>query len=99
MLEGATNVTLKVGDSFIAIESSGIKIGTQGEIVLEAMGDLTGTSSTGNVTLEASTAEFSASGALAAKLSSDLQTEVSGTTTAVKGDAMTEVKGGVVMIN
>jgi type VI secretion system secreted protein VgrG len=99
VLEGATNVTLKVGDSFIAIDSSGIKIGTTGEIALEADGDITGTSSTGAVTLEASAGEFSASGAMAAKLTSDVQTDVTGAMVSVSGDSMTEVKGGVVMIN
>ncbi len=99
VLEGATNVTLKVGDSFIAIDSSGIKIGTTGEIALEADGDISGTSSGGAVSLEASGGEFSASGAMAAKLTSDMQTDVTGSMVSVSGDSMTEIKGGVVMIN
>jgi type VI secretion system secreted protein VgrG len=36
VIEGTSNVTVKVGDSYIAIESGGIKIGTTGKIVLEA---------------------------------------------------------------
>ena len=35
-IEAMTNITIKVGGSYIAIESSGIKIGTTGEIVLDA---------------------------------------------------------------
>ena len=37
VIEGMTNVTIKVGQSYVAIESGGIKIGTTGQIVLEAM--------------------------------------------------------------
>jgi len=36
VIQGMTNVTLKVGQSYVAIESGGIKIGTTGKIVLEA---------------------------------------------------------------
>jgi len=36
VIEGTTNVTLKVGKSFIAIEASGIEIGTTGKISLDA---------------------------------------------------------------
>jgi type VI secretion system secreted protein VgrG len=36
VIEGTTNVTIKVGQSFVAIEAGGIKIGTSGKIVLDA---------------------------------------------------------------
>jgi type VI secretion system secreted protein VgrG len=36
VIEGTTNVTIKVGQSFVAIEAGGIKIGTTGKIVLDA---------------------------------------------------------------
>ncbi len=36
VIEGTTNITLKVGQSYIAIEAGGIKIGSTGQIVLEA---------------------------------------------------------------
>ncbi len=36
VIEAMTNVTIKVGQSFVAIEASGIKIGTSGQIVLES---------------------------------------------------------------
>jgi hypothetical protein len=35
-----TNVTIKVGQSYIAIESGGIKIGTMGTLELESKGTL-----------------------------------------------------------
>lgn len=36
VIEGTTNVTLKVGQSYIAIESSGIEIGTTGKVTVDA---------------------------------------------------------------
>jgi type VI secretion system secreted protein VgrG len=39
-IEATDNITLQVGKSFIAIESSGIKIGTTGDIALEAKGKI-----------------------------------------------------------
>lgn len=51
VIEGMTNVTVKVGQSFIAIEASGIKIGTTGQIVLEAMNTLS-VKGTAGVTIE-----------------------------------------------
>lgn len=39
-IEGTENVTVKVGGSYVAIDSSGVKIGTDGDIVLEASGDV-----------------------------------------------------------
>ncbi len=40
VIEGKTNVTVKVGGSYIAIESDGIKIGTTGTLELESTGAL-----------------------------------------------------------
>ena len=40
VIEGTTNVTVKVGQSYIAIEAGGIKIGTTGKLELESMGQL-----------------------------------------------------------
>jgi len=42
VIEAATNVTIKVGQSFVAMEKGGIKIGTTGDIVLDATGNLEG---------------------------------------------------------
>ncbi len=41
VIEGGTNVTVKVGSSYIAIESGGITIGTSGTLELNATGALT----------------------------------------------------------
>jgi type VI secretion system secreted protein VgrG len=38
VIEGMTNVTIKVGQSYIAIEAGGIKIGTTGTLELESTG-------------------------------------------------------------
>jgi len=40
VIEGTTNVTVKVGQSYIAIEAGGIKIGTTGTLELESIGQL-----------------------------------------------------------
>lgn len=40
VIEGTTNVTIKVGQSYIAIEASGIKLGTTGTIELDATGQV-----------------------------------------------------------
>ncbi|MBZ0172998.1 MAG: hypothetical protein K8E66_11495, partial [Phycisphaerales bacterium] len=37
-IEATTNITLKVGQSHIAIEQTGIKIGTKGDIKIESTG-------------------------------------------------------------
>lgn len=51
VIEGMTNVTVKVGQSYIAIEAGGIKIGTTGQIVLDAMNTV-GVKGTAGVTVE-----------------------------------------------
>lgn len=51
VIEGTTNVTVKVGQSYIAIESGGIKIGTTGTIELEATSTLAAKGTAG-VTIE-----------------------------------------------
>jgi type VI secretion system secreted protein VgrG len=40
VLEAATNITIKVGQSFIAVEAGGITIGTSGTLELESQGPL-----------------------------------------------------------
>ncbi len=40
VIEASTNVTIKVGQSYIAIEAGGIKIGTMGTLEFESMGPL-----------------------------------------------------------
>lgn len=51
VIEATSNVTVKVGKSYIAIESNGIKIGTTGQIVLDALTTL-GIKGTAGVTIE-----------------------------------------------
>jgi type VI secretion system secreted protein VgrG len=51
IIESTTNVTMKVGQSYIAIESGGIKIGTTGTIELEATSTLSAKGTAG-VTIE-----------------------------------------------
>jgi len=51
VIEGDSNVTVKVGQSFIAIESGGITIGTTGDIELDATGSVT-VSGTSGITIE-----------------------------------------------
>jgi len=51
VIEGTTNVTIKVGQSYIAIESGGIKIGSTGDIELESTGTVS-VSGTSGVTVE-----------------------------------------------
>ncbi|MCK5272084.1 MAG: type VI secretion system tip protein VgrG, partial [Sedimentisphaerales bacterium] len=97
VIEGMTNVTVKVGDSFIAIESGGIKIGTSGDIVLEASGNIEQTAM-GDVSLEA-TGNASVKGTGGLALESTAKAELKAPKTAVKGDAMLELTGGLVKIN
>lgn len=58
VIEAMSNVTIKVGQSYVAIESGGIKIGTTGQIVLEGMNTVS-VKGTAGLTLEsAATAEL-----------------------------------------
>lgn len=97
VIEGMTNVTIKVGQSFIAIESGGIKIGTTGTIELQDSQGATIKSDMAiqvqagtNVQVKAS-AELSLQGTATAELKSPMTT--------VNGDGMLTLKGGMVMIN
>jgi type VI secretion system secreted protein VgrG len=47
VIEAMTNVTIKVGQSYIAIEAGGIKIGTMGSLQLESTGPLKGKGTAG----------------------------------------------------
>jgi type VI secretion system secreted protein VgrG len=51
VIEAMTNVTVKVGQSYVAIEAGGIKIGTTGQIVLEAKNTV-GVEGTAGVTIQ-----------------------------------------------
>jgi type VI secretion system secreted protein VgrG len=96
VIEGTTNVTVKVGESFIAIESGGIKIGTTGKVVLDATNKLE-MKGTAGVKME-SPANMEIEG---------LQTTVKGTAKAgvqaplaeVKADGILTLSGSLVKIN
>jgi len=97
VIEGATNVTIKVGESYIAIQSDGIKIGTNGKIVLDAKQDIE-IKSAANIKAEA-TAELGLKGTAGATLESPAKTDVKSAATTVNGDGTLTLKGGAVMIN
>ncbi|MBL7646027.1 MAG: type VI secretion system tip protein VgrG [Candidatus Hydrogenedentes bacterium] len=105
VIEAATNITVKVGDSYIAIESSGITIGTTGKIELKADGDITIESggntevtATGDAAIEATgKGSFKGTGGLA--LESPATSELKGASTTVSGDGSLTLKGGAVAIN
>ena len=77
VIEASQNITIKVGQSHIAIDNTGIKIGTKGMIKLESQ----------------LTTDIKATAPLT------VESAATATMTTVKGDGMTVVKGGVVMIN
>jgi type VI secretion system secreted protein VgrG len=89
VIEGMTNVTMKVGQSYIAIESGGISIGTTGTIELKDSGGLT-------IQTDA-TASIKSSGAMS--IQSQASAELAAPQISVKGDATTAIKGGMVTIN
>jgi len=96
VIEGMTNVTIKVGQSFVAIEASGIKIGTTGKIVLDAKANVE-VKGTAGIKVE-TPAQLQMQGTQAT-LKGTAMAEVSGAMTTVKGDAMLNVQGGLVKIN
>jgi type VI secretion system secreted protein VgrG len=96
VIEAMTHITIKVGKTFIALEASGLSIGTKGTIELESTGEtkIKGTAGlkmegTGGAELKGATLNLKGDGT--AELASPMTT--------VKGDGMMTVKGGVVMIN
>jgi len=96
VIEALTHITIKVGQTFIALEASGLSIGTKGTIDLESTGEtkIKGTAGlkmegTGGAELKGATL----------KLKGDGTAELASPMTTVKGDGMMTVKGGVVMIN
>jgi type VI secretion system secreted protein VgrG len=90
VIEATSNITIKVGQSFIAIESGGIKIGTTGEIVLDAKKDIT-QKTLANVNVDAKQ-NVAIKGTTGASLESMASTEVKGLNTTVTGDASVKVE-------
>jgi type VI secretion system secreted protein VgrG len=100
VIEGMTNVTIKVGNNYIVIDKTGIKIGC------EEPSATIDTSSTGDTTLASTmafnvkaTTNLSVQGTAGVSVQSPATAEFKGSQTTVSGDAMLTVKGGVVMIN
>ena len=89
VVEALTNLTVKVGSSYIAIEAGGITIGTSGTLELKSSGPMSAKTD--------ATLDLQATGPLSVK--SSAQAEVSAPMTSVKGDGMVTIKGGMVMIN
>lgn len=89
-IEAMTNITIKVGQSHIAIESGGIKIGTTGNIKLDAKGNVDSVS-LGNTTIQATgNADIKSTGMMT----------VEGTApTTVKSAAILTLQGALVKIN
>ena len=105
VIEGMTNVTIKVGQSYIAIESGGISIGTTGTIELQDSAGLTITTgatasvkSTGAMTIQSSdAATIKSTGAMSVQ--SQASAEFKSPQTSLSGDMTTTIKGGLVKIN
>lgn len=100
VLEGEDNITLHVGDNFIAITADGIKIKTGGKIALEAGGDITVKTdagitqkATGDIKSEA-TGNLSAKGTGGVKIESTANVEVKATAELkMEGTAGAKLKG------
>ncbi len=88
VIEALTNVTIKVGSSYIAIEAGGIKIGTTGTLELESTGPLSAKSqATANVESLNTTVKGSAMVTVQAPMAE------------LKGDGLLTISGGLVSIN
>lgn len=97
VIEAMNNITIKVGQSYIAIEASGITIGTLGTIELDAKSQISIKGLAG-VTME-SPAQVSVKGTAGLTLESAAMAQLKGTMTSVNGNAMVNVQGALVKIN
>ncbi len=95
-IEALTNITIKVGQSYIAIESGGIKIGTTGTIETESTGDTT-LKATQNLNAEA-TLKMALKGTMGFAAESTLQTSLKGLQLGLEGTAMSELKGALTTV-
>jgi type VI secretion system secreted protein VgrG len=89
VIEGMTNVTIKVGGSSIAIAADGIQLKTDAQIKVDA-----------GATMEikaGATMDLKANAPLT--MQSSATAELKSPATTVKGDGMLTLKGGMVMIN
>ena len=97
-LEAATNITIKVGDQYVAINSDGVKIGSKGKIAFEATGEVSMKSTGADVKVESGAGELSLKGTTGLKADGTAQAEVKGAKASVEGQSMLELKGGMVKI-
>jgi type VI secretion system secreted protein VgrG len=97
VIEAMSNITIKVGQSYIAIDASGITIGTTGTLELKSMAPLS-LEGTAGVTVESS-AQVSVKGTAMLTLESTAMAQLKSPMTTVQGDGMLRVQGGIVMIN
>jgi type VI secretion system secreted protein VgrG len=88
VIEAMNNITIKVGQSYIAIEASGITIESLGTIEVKG---------TAGITIE-SPAQVNGKGTMLT-LEGTAMAELKSPMTNVKGDGMLIMRGGVVMIN
>jgi type VI secretion system secreted protein VgrG len=97
VIEGMTSITIKVGSNYIAIDSSGIKIGSTGTLDTESTGATT-VKSTAPLSIQSqATGELKVTGPLS--IESQAQAELKGPMVSVEADAMLTLKGGITMIN
>ena len=89
-IEADTNITLMVGQSYIAIEANGIKIGSVGNIVLETAGNIEQKANQ-DITIESSM-RTAVKGTCGLKLESPAPAEL-------KSAAVLSIKGSLVKIN
>lgn len=99
VIEAEENLTLKAGTpvTYIAMTADGAKLETKGEIVLDAMKDITQKTKM-NFVLEA-TMKMGIKGTAGMVVEGAATAEVKSPMTTVKGDGMLTMKGGMVMIN
>ncbi|MFN0130955.1 MAG: type VI secretion system Vgr family protein [Phycisphaerales bacterium] len=97
-IEALTNITIKVGQTSIALEADGIKISTKGKIEVESLDKTEFKTTAGDFKVE-SQMNASIKGTIQLNLEGTVQAEMKGAMATVKGDAMTTIKGGIVMIN
>jgi type VI secretion system secreted protein VgrG len=99
VIEAVENLTLKAGTpkTYIAMTKDGAKLGTDGEIVLDAKKDIT-QKTLKNFVLEA-TMNMNLKGTAGMTVEGVATAELKSPQTTVKGDGMLTMKGGLVMIN
>jgi type VI secretion system secreted protein VgrG len=97
VIEAMTSITIKVGQQYIAIDSTGLKIGSNGTFDTESMGATT-IKSTAPLSIQSqATGEVKAMGPLT--LQSQAQAQVKAPLATVQADGVLTLKGGITMIN